>query len=189
MEDKKICKLAQKYRNAIIQAYENGEFLKWPFRQFPDGCCGAASDILGKFLYENGIYTKVVSGKDPDTTHAWLVVDDDIFRDNLKRVEEMADPKTIQEMHHILKAYGYGSFGKEIHPYHSYDFVLDGCTIIDITGSQTQFRSSSQYFHYDIPVYVGPMDAFHNLFDIMGINDFRVNGDLKEVYRIVRHYL
>lgn len=189
MADRKIYRLAQKYRDAIRRAYENGEFHKLPFSRFPDGCCGAASDILGKFLYENGICTKVVSGIDPDTTHAWLVVDDDIFRDNLKRDEKMADPRAIQEMNHILKVYGYGGSDKEIHPYHSYDFVLDGCIIIDITGSQTQFRTSSQYLYYDIPVYVGPMDDFHNLFDIMGINDFQVNGNLKEVDRIVQHYL
>ena len=69
------------------------------------------------------------------------------------------------------------------------DFILRGCTIIDITGSQTQFRTDSEYFNYSIPVYVGKADDFHKLFDIMDINDFYVNDYLDDIYRTVQKYL
>lgn len=62
--------LVKLFWEAIERAYENDEFNKWPFCQFPDGCCGQASDILARFLKEHGIFTKVVSGGDSNTTHA-----------------------------------------------------------------------------------------------------------------------
>lgn len=66
---------------------------------------------------------------------------------------------------------------------------MDGCTIIDITGSQSQFRLASRYLNYNIPVYIGEMDDFHMLFDIYSINDFRINDDLDEIYGIIQRYL
>lgn len=37
-------------------------------------------------------------------------------------------------------------------------------TIIDITGDQ--FRTNSEFFYYDIPVYIGMKDRFHRLFEV-----------------------
>ena len=181
--------LVKLYREAIKQAYENNEFIKWPFCQFPDGCCGAASDILARFLREYGIYTKVVSGGDSNTTHVWLVVDDVVLQKNLERDKETANLEKIERMKQIIEAYGYSNSDSGIHPYHDFEFVLDGCTIIDITGSQSQFRLDARYLNYNIPVYIGEMDDFHKLFDINSINDFWINDNLDEIYRIVQRYL
>lgn len=181
--------LVESYREAIERAHENNKFYKWPFNSFPDGCCGSASDILARFLREYGILTKVVSSGDSDTTHAWLVLDDAVLQANLERDEKTADSDEIDEMKRIIKAYGYCNLDGDIHPYHSFESVMDGCTIIDITGSQSQFRLASRYLNYNIPVYIGEMDDFHMLFDIYSINNFRINDDLDEIYGIIQRYL
>ena len=91
-------------------------------------------------------------------------------------------------MNRILEGYGYN---KEIniYPYCDLDSILRGCAIIDITGSQSQFRLDSKYFNYNIPIYIGEMDDFHNLFDINSINEFRNDDKLDNIYRIVQQYL
>lgn len=94
---------------------------------------------MARFLGEQGIYTKVVSGSDSNTTHAWLVLDDSILQKNIQRAEEATDYEEVNKMNRILEGYGYN---KEIniYPYCDLDSILRGCTIIDITGSQSQFR-------------------------------------------------
>ena len=81
MIESELYYLVKSYRDAIEQAHKKNRFCKWPFNQFPEACCGQASDILARFLGEQGIYTKVVSGSDSNTTHAWLVLDDSILQD------------------------------------------------------------------------------------------------------------
>jgi len=49
--------------------------------------------------------------------------------------------------------------------------TLEDDDIVDITGDQYKDRSGSLY--YDLPVYVGKMDAFHS--------QFRLNGDPVEI--------
>ena len=49
--------------------------------------------------------------------------------------------------------------------------TLENDDIVDITGDQYKDRSGSLY--YDLPVYVGKMDAFHS--------QFRSNGDPVEI--------
>ena len=102
---------------------------------------------MARFLGEQGIYTKVVSGSDSNTTHAWLVLDDSILQKNIQRAEEATDYEEVNKMNRILEGYGYN---KEIniYPYCDLDSILRGCTIIDITGSQSQFRLDSKYFNY-----------------------------------------
>lgn len=143
---------------------------------------------FGKVFREQGIYTKVVSGSDSNTTHAWLVLDDSILQKNIQRAEEATDYEEVNKMNRILEGYGYN---KEIniYPYCDLDSILRGCTIIDITGSQSQFRLDSKYFNYNIPIYIGEMDDFHNLFDINSINEFRNDDKLDNIYRIVQQYL
>ena len=160
MIESELYYLVKSYRDAIEQAHKKNRFCKWPFNQFPEACCGQASDILARFLGEQGIYTKVVSGSDSNTTHAWLVLDDSILQKNIQRAEEATDYEEVNKMNRILEGYGYN---KEIniYPYCDLDSILRGCTIIDITGSQSQFRLDSKYFNYNIPIYIGEMDDFH----------------------------
>ena len=91
MIESELYYLVKSYRDAIEQAHKKNRFCKWPFNQFPEACCGQASDILARFLGEQGIYTKVVSGSDSNTTHAWLVLDDSILQKNIQRAEEATD--------------------------------------------------------------------------------------------------
>ena len=146
MIESELYYLVKSYRDAIEQAHKKNRFCKWPFNQFPEACCGQASDILARFLGEQGIYTKVVSGSDSNTTHAWLVLDDSILQKNIQRAEEATDYEEVNKMNRILEGYGYN---KEIniYPYCDLDSILRGCTIIDITGSQSQFRLDSKYFN------------------------------------------
>ncbi len=46
---------------------------------------------------------------------------------------------------------------------HSWQEV-DGM-VVDLTGSQTQFRNDPIFLNYSHDVYVGPMDDFHRLFE------------------------
>mgnify|MGYP001103032460 FL=1 len=76
----KIYELAKKYRNAIEEAKEEGEFIKdVRFCQFPSGCCDDACDLLAQYLLEHGIRTHQVLGAYRDgifennTGHAWLI--------------------------------------------------------------------------------------------------------------------
>lgn len=57
----------------------------------------------------------------------------------------------------------YGQWDSENYQSHAWLKTEDGI-IIDITGDQ--FRCNSQLHNYDIPVYVGIVDAFHDLFDV-----------------------
>ena len=105
------------------------------------------------------------------------MLDDSILQKNIQRAEEATDYEEVNKMNRILEGYGYN---KEIniYPYCDLDSILRGCTIIDITGSQSQFRLDSKYFNYNIPIYIGEMDDFHNLFDINSINEFRNDDKL-----------
>ncbi len=43
------------------------------FKKFPTGCCGDASDILGKWLSSNGVVgLKYVHGCREEVSHGWL---------------------------------------------------------------------------------------------------------------------
>ena len=57
------------------------------FRDFPRGRCGDASELLAKYLLENGIKAIYVSGVNGERTHAWLEYCDyiiDITADQFK---------------------------------------------------------------------------------------------------------
>lgn len=81
--ERRIRKLAIQFRTAIEMAKADGEFNSdFLFPQFPHGCCGDASDLLGQYLLENGIESYYVCGNryfdDPEEgtqSHAWLLVE------------------------------------------------------------------------------------------------------------------
>ena len=45
MIESELYYLVKSYRDAIEQAHKKNRFCKWPFNQFPEACCGQASDI------------------------------------------------------------------------------------------------------------------------------------------------
>ena len=81
--------LALKFRAAIEEAKEEKQFNRdQRFKNFPSGCCGITSELLAKFLYDNGYRKKItyVSATFYDLDlenppHAWLVIENDIVLD------------------------------------------------------------------------------------------------------------
>lgn len=61
-----------KFRLAIENLTEKDFGESTWFSQFPRGCCGDTSQLLSKFLEENGIVTVFVNGVHNTQWHAWL---------------------------------------------------------------------------------------------------------------------
>jgi len=69
--------IALLFRKAIESAIETGDITYSNMLCFPVGCCGFASDLLQRYLYENGIITFYVSGTygygwNNSESHTWL---------------------------------------------------------------------------------------------------------------------
>lgn len=97
--DIKAYMLSKKFREAIEMAKREGLLESDPtLNDFPRGCCGSASSLLAKFLFENGIYTYEVNGTKYGKTswesqsHTWLMLKDgniiDITGDQFESNEE-----------------------------------------------------------------------------------------------------
>ena len=56
-----IYKIAAAFRSAIEEAIRNGEIRK--MASFPIGCCGMASDLLQRYLFEQDVFTWYMSGR------------------------------------------------------------------------------------------------------------------------------
>ena len=65
------------------------------------------------------------------------------------------------ESNYVCGTYRDGGF--ENNRSHAWVELYDG-TIIDITGDQ--FKYDDVFLRYDVPVYFGPMDAFHEMFEV-----------------------
>ncbi|MBR3750163.1 MAG: hypothetical protein IKK58_00155 [Clostridia bacterium] len=76
-----IEELATKFREAIVKAKSAGEFDDVVFKNFPSGCCGDTSDLLARYLLNNGIKTKYASGAYHNISHAWLITNNGIIVD------------------------------------------------------------------------------------------------------------
>lgn len=81
MDDKAFI-LSKKFRTAIERAKREGEFDSDPtLKHFPKACCGSASSLLAKFLYENGIYTYEINATKhgeiswDNQSHTWLMLE------------------------------------------------------------------------------------------------------------------
>jgi hypothetical protein len=53
--------VASAFRGAIEEAARNGELKD--METFPRGCCGLASDLLQRYLFEHGVFTWYMSGR------------------------------------------------------------------------------------------------------------------------------
>jgi len=75
-----LYKLASSFREAIIVAIKNGDIVEENMHGFPQGCCTYASDLLQKYLYEQGIDTLLMSGiygyGCDGESHSWLETKD-----------------------------------------------------------------------------------------------------------------
>lgn len=130
-----LYKIAAAFREGIERAKNAGEFSQDVlFRDYPRGCCGDASVLLGHYLLSKGIKTYYVCGhyRQEDfenyQSHAWLI-------------------------------------------------TINGI-VIDITGDQ--FRYETRFYNYNIPIYVGDNDEFHDLFEIEP-RDIRMSVSLEKI--------
>lgn len=93
MSRTEIYNLAKRFRPSIDQAITDGAFDNdSDFMGFPSGRCGYTSELLAKWLHENGVETLYMSGQYGygwnSQNHAWLETYDglviDITRDQFK---------------------------------------------------------------------------------------------------------
>ncbi len=179
MTDQKIRQLAKYYRAAIEAARDDGRFsTDISFKNFPHGCCGDASYLLAEYLRENEIETIWYSTRRGEWTHAWLVVKD-------ARVKKPT-PKSFswpEELHDVLAEYGVQNPAEEIDITRYEENDLMAGLIIDITADQ--------FDDYDIPVYVGYQDSFHQSFDFAVAHDYDGLNDVRlySLYRTIKEYL
>lgn len=69
--------------------------------------------------------------------------------------------------------------------------------VVDLTGSQPQFKYNSTYLNYNVDVYVGPKDKFHKLFEerrrepCKGIEDLGTGcqNRMYHLYTIIKLYI
>lgn len=85
--DTLLCTI-RNFRNAIDKAKMDRRFDSHVvFENFPVGCCGITSTILGVYLLEKGVHVRYVYGTYRDSnagnrqTHAWLILDNDTIID------------------------------------------------------------------------------------------------------------
>lgn len=86
---RKIKELATKFRVAIESAKNSGRFTADQcFVNFPRGCCGVTSDLLARFLIENGVNEEITCmyGTFYDyslelPTHSWLRIGSNLIVD------------------------------------------------------------------------------------------------------------
>lgn len=73
----KLYELSKKFRRAIDSAKSNREFtVRSCLFTFPNECCDITCDLLGEYLFENGIDTYQINAQskyDYQRRHVWLV--------------------------------------------------------------------------------------------------------------------
>lgn len=195
-----ILNLSLRFRKAIDDAKRVGEFdTIADFKYFPLGSCGSASYLLAEFLLEHGIYTEYVEGVRKGQSHAWLALTtkEDIEH---KRKTALCSSHSVLDDDIHFKDNSYSVFFAGIesmrlniskHSAQNNKAELEGRTIIDITGDQ--FRSSIEFLKYNTPVYVGEMDQFHNLFEILSVHEcpglYGACLTEHEIYASIKRYL
>lgn len=86
---REIKELATKFRIAIESAKNDRRFISDQcFRNFPRGCCGITTELLARFLMDNGIKDKLtyIGGTYREyslelPSHAWLKIENNIVVD------------------------------------------------------------------------------------------------------------
>ena len=129
-------------------------------------------------LREREIETIWYSTRRGEWTHAWLVVKD-------ARVKKPT-PKSFswpEELHEVLAGYGVQTPEKEVDITRYEEDDLHKGLIIDITADQ--------FDDFDIPIYVGYQDSFHQSFDFAEAHDYDGlnDGRLYSLYRTIKGYL
>lgn len=179
MTDQEIYFLAKKYRIAIKAAQNDNQFVQdRTFKDFPIECCGDACDLLAVYLKRHGINTIQILTSRENCPHAWLVVKDSRIKEPVRR--SFSWPEELRD---VIAKYGVENPDQEIDKTRYEMSDIEDGLIVDITADQ--------FPDYNIPVYVGTMDAFHASFDYdhenayIGLEVERI----KELYHIIEQYL
>ena len=179
MTDYQIKKMSLIFRSAIEAAMEDNQFERdLRFMRFPKGCCGDTCYLLAEFLRNEGVESIWCSTERGDWSHAWLVV-----KDNRIQLPVQKTVSFPEELRPVLANYGIENPAQGIvNKNYMFDDLQDGL-IIDITADQ--------FPDYNIPVYVGLMDAFHKSFSfIQAYDNFELRDcRLVELYQIIIKYL
>lgn len=81
----KLYEIAKSFREAIERAIIVGDLTEIDMQKFPVGCCSYASDLLQRYLIEQGFFTWYISGNygrgQEAQSHAWLETEDGIVID------------------------------------------------------------------------------------------------------------
>lgn len=81
----KLYEIAKSFREAIERAIKFGDLTEIDMQKFPVGCCSYASDLLQRYLIEQGFFTWYISGNYgcgwESESHAWLETEDAIVID------------------------------------------------------------------------------------------------------------
>lgn len=179
MTDQKIQQLVSRYRAGIDAAHADGRFCTdSSFNKFPRGCCGDTSYLLAKYLQGYGIGTIWYSAMRRDWSHAWLVVKD--ARIKQPTLKSFSWPR---DLYFTIDGYEMQVPEEKICIARYEEDDLAGGLIIDITADQ--------FDDYDIPVYVGYPDAFHQSFDFIQAHDYNGlnDGRLFSLYQIIKEYV
>lgn len=85
MDKTKLFEMSSSFRKAMEDAIDSGNLHDVNLLGFPNGCCTYASDLLQRYLFENGIVTIQMSGEYGNgwtaESHAWLETLDGIVID------------------------------------------------------------------------------------------------------------
>lgn len=179
MKDQEIGAVAERYRLAIEAAHNDNQFAQdIKFKNFPTACCGDTCDLLAEYFKRHGVDTIQVSASRGFATHAWLVVKDARIIEPIRR--SFSWPEEIRD---VLTKYGVENPSQEIDIARYKLSDIKNGLIIDITADQ--------FLDYNIPVYVGAMDAFHASFNFVGENAYiGLNIErIKTLYYTIERYL
>lgn len=168
-----IMELVQTFRAKMDYAYIEGLFSDdIIFRRFPKGCCGDTCYLLAEYLNLHGIQTIYVCGSFHDQSHAWLVIKDNRIHIPSPKYYTMPD-----DLRKTLKIYGEKTPNAPIDVSKYEDSDLSNGILIDITADQ--FGQA--------PLYVGPMDAFHQKFTFDFAHNYNGFGNdrLSHLYDLI----
>ncbi len=175
MGDRYIYELANRFRNYIECARDDGVFSNDIFDMFPNNCCGDASCLLAQFLLEENIQTLYVWGDFEGQTHAWLVLKDERIETPIKQNLDL--PTDIESLLNTYSGGKYNSLDKNL--YYSEQNIINGL-LIDITADQFG----------ETPVFVNYLDDFHRKFEFRSASVFQglYDGRLSNLYNKIVSY-
>lgn len=168
-----IIELVQAFRAKLDYAYNEGLFSgDIIFHRFPKGCCGDTCYLLAEYLKLHGIQTIYVCGTFRDKSHAWLVIKDNRIHIPTPKYYTMPN-----ELRKVLATYGETASNEPINISKYEGSDLSNGILVDITADQ--FGQA--------PLYVGPMDPFHQEFTFNFAHDYIGFGNdrLSHLYDLI----